>query len=387
MKIAITKAIIKAAKPQAEKYFIWDVQMPGLAVRVMPSGVMSWVYKYRTLDGVQQWRTIGRVDAFHPDQARTEAAKTMLAAKTGEDPAAELRAKRAGKTVSDLIKAFEAVHFPLIKPKTKIDYESLMRKHLEPRFGKRRLDSLELDDMRQWKAETSETPYVFNRGRALLAMMLDYGIEKKWLKANILRTRRLKNFAEVKRKRYITAAEGPKLGEALAVYGAQSDTRWRFTALITLLLVTGCRLNEIAMARWEWVDWENKRINWPDTKTGEDANALPDAAMTLLKELRLRNPGNPWVIAGVRIGQPLIGHNKMWKEVLSIAKIENLRIHDLRKSFASIALAEGVSLEVIGSLLRHSNPSITAERYSFLMEDSRRPLLNSTAKAVLERLS
>jgi integrase len=387
MKTAITKATIKAAKPQAEKYLIWDEQTPGLAVRVMPSGVKSWVYKYRTIEGVQQWRTIGRVEALHPDQARTEAAKTMLAVRSGEDPAAELRTRRDGKTVADLVAAFRTVHFSLVKPNTALDYERLIRNHIEPRFGSRRLDSLELDDMRQWKADTASTPYVFNRARALLSMMIDYGIEKKWVKGNILRTRRLRNFKEIKRKRYMTVIEGPRVGEALKTYGIQSDIRWRFTALITLLLITGCRAGEIAKARWDWVDWENKRINWPDTKTGQDQNALPDLAMTLLSELRLRNPGNPWVIAGARIGHPLIGYKKMWREVRKMAKVDDLRIHDLRKSFASVALAEGVSLEVIGSLLRHANPNITAERYSFLMEDARRPLLNTTAQAVLDRLS
>lgn len=387
MKKSITKAVIKSAQPKAEKYLIWDTGMPGLALRVMPSGVKSWVYKYRTLDGIQQWRTIGRVEVLHPEQARIEAAKTMLAAKSGNDPAAELRTKREGKTVSQLIEAFCPVHFPLIKPNTIRDYESLIRKQLVPRFGKRRLDSLNLDDMRKWKSDTADTPYIFNRGRALLSMMMDYGIERGWIKANVLRTRRLKNFKEIKRKRYMTVAEGPRLGEALKVYGSQSDIHWRFSALVTLLLVTGCRVSEIIQARWDWVDWENKRINWPDTKTGQDDNALSDLAMALLAELHRRVPGNPWVIAGANTGHRLVGYGKMWREVLAMAKVENLRVHDLRKSFASVALAEGVSLEVIGSLLRHANPSITAERYSFLMEETRRPLLNNTAQAVINRLS
>jgi integrase len=196
----------------------------------------------------------------------------------------------------------------------------------------------------------------------------------------------MKNFPEQGRKRFLTLAEAPRFAQAMLAYGRDSDTRWRFTALMTLLLLTGCRLSEILQARWEWVNWEEKRIDWPDTKTGADEAHLAPPVLELLRELQRRVPGNPFIIAGAHIGKPLGGHNNMWRAVCVAAGIKNLRIHDLRKSFASIALADGVGIDVIAGLLRHSNPAITAERYAFLMDEERKAAADKVATAVTRRL-
>jgi integrase len=384
--MSITRATIKAAKPQAEKYFIWDEQTPGLGIRVMPSGVASWVYKYRTKAGVQRMQTLGRADILHPEAARAEAAKIMGDAYAGKDPLAAIRAKRAVPTVAEACEAFKEVHFPLLKPHTRKGYDGLIRNYLVKRYGARRIDSLHVDEIREWKTEYLDRPTIFNRARDVLSMVVDYAIEKRWAEHNPIRNRRLKNYPERARKRYLSVHEAPRLGKALEEFGRQSDMRWRFSSFITLLLFTGCRASEIAKAKWEWVNWEDKRIEWPSTKKGEDDNVLPDAAMDLLRELQRRIPGNPWIIAGARLGQPLAAYGKMWREVCEMAGIQNLRVHDLRKSFASIALAEGFGLDMIAMLLRHADPSITALRYSFLMEDTRRAAVNKTAEAVQLRL-
>jgi integrase len=384
--MSITRAAVKAAQPAAEKYFIWDDRTPGLGLRVMPSGVVSWIYKYRTQSGVQRTQTLGRADIIHPDEARALAAKLYLQVRDGDDPMAALAAKRATPTVAKACEEFVEVHFPLVRPSTRKSYGGLIKNHIVPRFGNRRIDSIDMAEIRKWKADYVETPQKFNHSRDLLAMVVDYAIERKWAEHNPIRIRRLKNYPDHARKRYLTIDEAPRLGAALRDYGQQSDMRWRFAAFITLLLVTGCRASEICKARWEWIEWDEKRINWPRTKTGPDEHVLPDSAIELLKELHRRIPGNPWVIAGAKLGQPLAAYGKMWREVCKMAQIENLRVHDLRKSFASIALAQGFGLDMIAMMLRHANPTITAERYAFLMSDVRKQAVNQTADAVFDRL-
>jgi len=383
----ITKATIKAAETRAERYWIWDESVPGFGMIVLPSGVKSWVLRYRTQAGKQRTHTIGRCLGMHPDEARQAALDLLRQARGGEDPTVARRVQRNTPTFAALCAEFERLHYRLCKPGTVSNYKGYWKNHILPRFGDRRVDEVNAADIREMRIEYRERPITYNRVREMLAIAIDIAVEKSWRTDNPARGRKMRDYKERKRRRYLTETEARRLGAALREYGDQSDMRWRFSALVTILLLTGCRVSEIIKARWDWVDWENRRINWPDTKTGEDEKALPDAAMQLLGELYRRAPGNPWLIAGARVGYPLVAYGKMWRELCHVAKLENLRVHDLRKSFASIALAQGVSLEVIGSLLRHSNPNITAERYSFLMEDARRPILNTTAQAVLDRLS
>lgn len=356
----------------------WDKRVPGLGVRAN-----RWIVKYRFRDQ-QRIDTIGSTDELKVDDARLQAMQIKHDAKIGLDPRREKAP--AASTIAELAAQFERVHLPLLKPGSVKNYKGLMRNHVLPRFGDRLVADIRPADIRQWKVDYVDTPNKFNKARDLMAQMMDYAIENELIAANPVRVHRLKNYPERGRKRYLTLNEAPRLGNALREYGKDSDTRWRFSAFITLLLLTGCRASEIAKARWEWINWDEAKIDWPDTKTGADQLYLAPPAVDLLRELHRRVPGNPYVIAGARIGQPIAGYAKMWREVCRIAGIENLRVHDLRKSFASIALAEGLGLDVIAGLLRHSNPAITAERYAFLMDEERKAAAEKTAAATLARL-
>lgn len=382
----ITKATIKQAQPKAERFWIWDELVPGFGMIVLPSGVKSWVLRYRTQSGKQRTHTIGRCAEMHPDLAREAALELLRQSRAGEDPTLARRVRRMTPTIEALRAEFERLHYPLLKPGTAANYRGYWANHILPRFGQMRVDELTAADLREMRLDYLERPITFNRVREMLAVALDLAIERGWAQDNPARGRNMRDFAERKRRRYLTAAEAPRLGAALAAYGEQAEIRWRFAALVTLLLVTGCRLREIMHARWDWIDWDNRRIVWPDTKTGADEGTLSEKALEILTELHRRVPGNPWVIAGARLDRPLTGYGRMWKEVCTMAGIEGLRVHDLRKSFASVALAEGLGLDVIAMLLRHSSPTITASRYAFLMEETRRSATTMTANATVARL-
>jgi integrase len=384
--MGLTKTAVKAAEIKSERYWIWDESVPGLGLLVLPSGVKSWVLRYRTQAGQQRTHTLGRALELGPDEARRAALETLRQAREGRDPTKERATRRQNHAITALHDEFARLHYPLCKPGTVGNYKGYWKNHLLPRFGTRALATITEADIREFHSEYATRPILFNRCRDVLSMAFDLAIEKGWINHNPARAKQIKDYKERKRKRFLTEAEAPRLGRALEEYGQQSDMRWRFTSFITLLLVTGCRAREISHARWEWVDWEAKRINWPDTKTGRDDNVLPDLAIELLAELHRRCPGNPWIIAGARLGQPLVGYKKMWKEVCAKAQIQDLRVHDLRKSFASVALAEGLGLGVIAMLLRHANPNITADRYSFLMEETKRSAVNTAANAMAAKL-
>jgi integrase len=146
--------------------------------------------------------------------------------------------------------------------------------------------------------------------------------------------------------------------------GAQSPF---VVAAIRLLILTGARLNEILTLKWEWIDFDNSCVRLPDSKTGAKTIYLSPPAMQVLATLP-RYEDNPHVICGQKKGACLVNLQKPWDAIRARAGLDKVRIHDLRHSFASIAVASGMSLPMIGKLLGHSQPQTTA-RYAHLADD------------------
>ena len=138
-------------------------------------------------------------------------------------------------------------------------------------------------------------------------------------------------------------------------------------AAIRLLTFTGARKSEILTLRWDWVDFENKRLNLPDSKTGEKSIYLNAPALEVLSNIP-RMQGNPFVIVGAKPGQRLVNIQKPWNRVRIDAGMPDLRLHDLRHTFASIAVMGGMSLPMVGALLGHKNAR-TTQRYAHLAGD------------------
>jgi integrase len=178
---------------------------------------------------------------------------------------------------------------------------------------------------------------------------------------------------ERKIKRYLPREELQRLLAALDAF-AVAGVRWRFAQLIRLLLLTGCRVSEIMTARWEWLDQDATVLKLPADahKTGGNGDErkvhLPPAASLILRELRRRS-NSEWIVAGDGDGH-LIGYWYMWEDLLERAKIKDLRVHDLRHSYASYAITQAnLTLPQVGALLGHASPQTTA-RYAHLMDEA-----------------
>jgi integrase len=138
-------------------------------------------------------------------------------------------------------------------------------------------------------------------------------------------------------------------------------------AAVRLLALTGARKGEILGLQWAWVDASSGRAHLPDSKSGEKTLILPPAALAVLASLQTVE-GNPYVIVGGKPGAPLVNLKDPWLAIREAANLDDVRIHDLRHSFASVGAAGGASLPIIGALLGHSQPSTTA-RYAHLADD------------------
>jgi integrase len=195
-------------------------------------------------------------------------------------------------------------------------------------------------------------------------------------------TRRVKHFPVQSRQRFLTETELARVGEVLSEAEKDGSEDPYALAAIRLLIFTGCRRDEILGARWAWVDIERGILNLPDSKTGAKPVLLSPAAIEVLTNLE-QVEGNPFIIVGARAGQRWVNLRKVWvrireraglkPEILTNGKVQQVRLHDLRHSFASLLADGGASLTMIGKLLGHSNPQTTA-RYAHLTDDPLRRL-------------
>jgi len=137
-----------------------------------------------------------------------------------------------------------------------------------------------------------------------------------------------------------------------------------------LVALTGARKNEIATSKWDWVDWDNRVIRLPDSKAGAKPLYLSDSAILVLKTQKVvgRNPNSGYIFPGAKADGHIINLSKPWKQICEEAKLTDIRIHDLRHTAASIAVGQGVSLQIIGRLLGHSQTQTTA-RYAHVDND------------------
>lgn len=351
----------------AREVFLWDDELPGFGLRVLPSGRRSYLVQYRA--GARTRRaTIGPHGVFTPEKARDEARELLSRARRGEDPAEERRHARKAETVAELWALYLAGHAEAHKkPRSIAEDKRNYDRFISPAFGKRRVVAITRADVTRLHLSLRKTPYQANRVLALLSKMMN--LAEKWgLRADSSNPcRHVERFKEDRRERFLSSAELAKLGEVLAAVEHENVELPSVAPAVRLLLFTGARLSEVLTLRWEFVDLEAGVIRLPDSKTGAKTIHLNPAAKQVLAALP-RKAGNPWVIRGRLVGAPLVNLQDPWQRVRKRAGLEDVRLHDLRHSFASVGAALGSSLVVIGKLLGHIEQSTTA-RYAHLSAD------------------
>src|SRR5262245_54396525 len=256
---------------------------------------------------------------------------------------------------------------PKLKASTAREYERTARLYIVPRLGRRPVGELKRQDIAKLHHELASTPYQANRTLALLSKLF------VWAEKHGLRTdgsnpcRHVEKYREGRRERFLSQAELARLGDALREAEKDNSCSPWIIAAIRLLTFTGARRNEILTVRWEHVSEEHECLMLPDSKTGRKAIHLNAPALAVLQTIP-RLEGNPYVICGEKAGRHLVNLEKPWRRIRKAAKLDDVRLHDLRHSFASVAASGGQSLVVIGKMLGHSQPATTA-RYAHLADD------------------
>ena len=361
----LTKRAVDAAKPQDKDYFLWDDEVSGFGLRVLPSGKKSYLIQYRT-GGRSRRVALGRHGTITADQARTRAKELLGTVAGGEDPAEEIGNRRRAPKVSEVCERFMTEHTKTrCKPSTQSEYQRSIDLFIIPAIGTRKITDIVRGDIARLQNSMKHIPYQANRTLGVLSVL--FNLAEVWgLRPDgSSPCRHVKKFREEKRERYLSRDELKTLGEVLdAMEIEQAESRAAINA-IRLLVLTGCRLREIQTLKWSYVYGSNLEL--PDTKTGARRVYLGPPAIDVLQKIE-RIPGNEYVITGKIEGQHLTDLQRPWRRIRKRAGLEDVRIHDLRHTFASLAVAKGLSLPIIGKLLGHRQVQTTA-RYAHLADD------------------
>jgi integrase len=356
-----------------------DTEVKGFGLRCR-NGSSSYFLQTRVL-GRLRWITIGKHGSpWTPATAREEAIRLLRAIAVGADPTVEKQQALRASTIKQAVTLFLNSHGPRLSRTTRNDYQRVFTNTILPAFGTRRVHDVSALEVERFHAGLVATPRKANLALAILSKLMN------WLETQKLRPKHsnpcvdIIRFKENRRERFLTQAELQRLGIALVEAEEEGENIYAIAA-IRLLILTGARLSEILTLKWSYIDFERALIFLPHSKTGAKPIFLNEAATQVLRAIP-QIGSNPYVIVGAVASAHLVNLQKPWRRLRIRADLPEVRLHDLRHSFASFAAAQGASLLMIGKLLGHTQLR-TTQRYAHLVND---PLRN-VAETVGARLA
>lgn len=396
----ITKRLVDATLPRTNgsDVRVWDSEIKGFALRVRPSGGKTYQVFYRH-NGEQRWSTIGRHGSpWTPETARTKAAEILRDVALGQDPHAQKIRRRADMTVAELVDHY-LKEGPVDKPNKRASSwetdRSNLQRHAKPLLGRKRVNNVTMSDVASFQRDVAEGKSYADvrtkkRGRAIvrggpgtarrsvdtIAAMFNWARKRGLMETNPARD--VEKFKTEAKERFLTQEEMTTLFDTLQSMDRDGAVNTLHVSAIRLLALTGCRKSEIIGLRWHEIDWNRRMIALPHlrSKTGAKRVPISSAAIAELNKIpRIEDHVFP---AGKSGKSPhIVGLQRSWEKVRARAKLSGVRLHDLRHTFASMAVDAGESLYVVQKALGHKRAS-TTERYAHLRDDP--------VRAMVERL-
>ncbi len=367
----LTADFIDALAVNGKDQAISDTVVSGLSLRVTPAGQKLFIAKAR-VGGKLRKVTLGSYPDMSLGAARRDARPALDALRQGRDPALEKAARQ--KIVEDGAVTIEALADRWLtdqvrvkrKPRTVSDYEKIFEQHIKPALGHLPVQAITWADVNAFHGSMARTPRRANYVVSTLRACLNYA-EKIALRAPLTNPcRGIEFFREKARERFLSEAEIGAAAEAIDRAEREGVIGPHAAAGLRLALFTGARSGEVTAIQWSHIDWNRKQVRLPDSKINEPRTIhLSDAAVEVLKTIP--RVGR-FVIAGAKADEPYKNLGRAWIIAREYAGLQDVRLHDLRHSYASLAAGRGVSLQMIGKLLGHRVPATTA-RYAHLARD------------------
>ncbi|MDG1118406.1 MAG: tyrosine-type recombinase/integrase [Flavimaricola sp.] len=399
----LTEVIVREAEPaEGRDYQIFDTEVRGFAVCIYRGGGRAFTLDYRYASR-QRRMTFGRWPEWSVSAARTRAKELRRDIDAGGDPLANKDALREAPRMTDLIARYVAVHLTHLAKLNAGDQRSMMEKFIAPAWGRMLVTEVSSYDVelllnkvaegraRPAKAKPNNrarklqgakpTPVRANRVGEVVRKMFAYAVKWGWREDNPAMGFRRR--MEIPRERYLSPEELSRLAAAL---DAADDDRG--AGIIRLCMLTGARVGEVRQARFE--DFNLEHLSWTkpaSTTKQRRVHRVPisDEAAAIVRQRRVAvAKGSPWLFPGEVPGEPVQEIRRLWARIQKDIGIEDVRIHDLRHTFASLLVSGGASLEMIGKLLGHSQMQ-TTQRYAHLMDSPLRAGVGAVASAFKPR--
>jgi len=362
--VRITKREIDHLPIPEKDTFLWDDEIKGFGLRLSPKGKKSFIVQYRE-NGRSQRIRLGHVGTLTVHKARRDAQILLGEIAVGKSPAKVARRFRHSPTLAEVTQRFVDEHVKLkLKPSTQSDYQHNIRKYILPELGTRKVAEIQYQDIHALHLKMKDIPTQANRTVSLLSKI--FSMCERWgLREGASNPcTQIERYKEKRRVRFLDQEELGRLWKTLESAQENSLTTGYAVSAYKLLILTGCRLGEIRTMKWSYI--KGNRVEFPDTKTGFKRIPLNADAMTVLRQTP-RQADNEYVICGDVRGQPIINLQKSWRRIRKQAGLDDVRIHDLRHTFASHAVMGGTPLVLVSKLLGHTQIATTM-RYAHLAD-------------------
>ena len=370
--LRLNQVKVDALKPRKSAYDVRDRELKGFGVRTYPSGAKRY-FIHSQHQGERVWKIVGQTGSIGADEARDRARVMLASIREGSAEGDAAPPDIPFETVADEVIRRYARHW---KPSTLKVNLSYYKNQILPWFEGRPIAEIVRDDVQRWFASLHNTPVAADRSAPILSVIMrqaevyGYRLEGTNPCAGIKRYRRQG------RERFLSTAEVRRLGELLTRREADHP---QAVAIVRLLLLTGCRKGEIVSLKWSY--YREGKLFLPDSKVGPRTVWLSSAARAILDGLPRKSV---WVFPSPRTDRCMTATavNPVWCRLREEAGLSDVRLHDCRHTYASIALAQGEAVLTIGRLLGHSNPATTL-KYTHLSDAMVRDAVD-TVGAVLE---
>jgi len=367
-KAQLTSGFVRAANCPAgrPKIDYFDPGHRGFMLEVRASGGKTFYQRYTDARGRERQFKLGAAEILTLEQARRKARLVLAQALVGEDPQQQRRELRDTPSLKEFVRDRYLPHVKSYKRSWCTD-ETVLRLHILPEFGAQAVDQIKNEEISGLLQAMREKGYASGTtNRVLILLRYIYNLGRKWRITGMSQnpTLGLSTAPDVQRDRFLDADETQRLIVAIG-----NDENQTAAQAIMLLLLSGGRRNEITQAKWEYVNWERRTLLVPLSKSGKPrAIALNAQALALLRAIA-RIEGNPYIFPSPVNGKPSASLFFPWDRIRKRAGLKDVRLHDLRHSYASFLVNQGISLYVVQGLLGHAH-SRTTQRYAHLAHET-----------------
>ena len=354
---ALSEARVRALKPRRSAFDIRDAKFRGFGVRVLPSGAKRY-FVHIQHRGERFWKLVGDANAMGVDEARLRATSILDAIRRESDAAAESDDTLFETVAGRVFERYACVW----KAGTLYVNRCYLRRQILPWFAGRQVGDISRQDVERWFASLRAKPVAADRSMPILSVILKEAEFLGYRPEGSNPCRGIKRYRRQGRERYLSDEEIGRLAARLPAYEGERRPE---VAAIRLLLLTGCRKSEICTLRWS--DYREGHLFLRDSKTGPRTVWLSSSARHVLDGLDRKGA---WVFRAARSNRPRSRGwlRPFWNQVRAEADLSDVRLHDLRHTYASFALRQGESVLAIGRLLGHSKPETTL-KYTHLADE------------------